>query len=425
MANTYCGEPNSLLNAPGIGYASPSLSRMGDLPERPIGELDAVGTAQRLTELEDEARAHMNPESSPRFASLLAHQEPRVLARYRALRQQSESDPNREGTAVRTRPLDSQFGSDGNQYNPYAPHTSEEFMLQEIEAGRMDPETMDTPRHLPNTAQSPSPGSGARPPLAHVHTGGQVSWMAPGHRSDLRQGLYGPGLQVGLTEASWFQPSYYSDSTAAEDLGEEEYPDVYPAMYPYLDTRGSLAGSHSPYSTLADTVFNSHDSPFGVQGPLSSSLDPPSMDENLTVGVPRQPHVASAGRERKRLAKPSLVVKLKTDYSAQESSQSHSSLRRGRSDASSSSESSFAAQTTQNSHPFNLRPRGPAGTSSTNPRHRPGVDPQALRRLARRAEAIQSSHRKRRRDAVSPQDLSPEGATTASLPQGKFEHVLA
>lgn len=430
MANAHCHGLNSHPNAQDIRLARLPGSLMVNLPQRSNDEWDAPGTAQRLIELDDEARAHMTSEeyseSNARFIAFLAQHEERALARYRILHNRNDSDVNQESRNMRARPLDSRFGSDGNQYNPYAPHTSEEYMLQEIEAGRMDPEIMDIPQHPSNPAQSPLSGNGLGPPLAPVQAGDHVSWMAPGHRPRYMQGLNGPREPVDLSdphEASWFQHPY-DGSTAAENLGEEEHHGVYPTMLPYLDTEGSPAGSDSPYGTALDPVFPDQGSPFGIQGPLTSSLEPPSLNEMVALGVPRQPHSASTARERKRPAKPSLVVKLKTD-SVKKSSQAPVPLSRGRSDASSSSESSYTAAAAQNSRTFNQRSRGSAGLSSTNPRTRAGWDPQAVRRLTRRAEAIQSSHRKRRRDAVSPQDVSTEGTTipNASLPRGNQRYI--
>ena len=405
-------------------YPDARETRLAHLAERSIGEWEAAEIAQRLIEFDAEAGAHMTEEEySESIATVLAQHEERTLARYHALQHRNDSDVDRESPQMRSRSLDSQFGSDGNQYNPYAPHTSEEYMLQEIEAGRMDPEMMDIPRYPSNPALSLVSGNGPGQPLAHLHAGDHVLWMASGHRPRLRQGLNGPGVPVDLSdprEVLWF-PRPSDGGAAAEDVDEEEYPDVYPAMLPHLDMGVSPVGSHMPSGTTPNPVFPNPESPFDNQGPLVSSLGPPNLNEVLTLDVPRQPHPASTGRERKRLAKPSLVVKLKTD-SAQRSSQAPVSLRRVRSDASSSSESSSATQTSQPSRPFNLRSRGSAGLSPTNSRARAGCDPQSVRRVTRRAEAIQSSHRKRRRDAVSPQNgCSTESTTTptAALPEGK------
>lgn len=425
MANAHCDGPNSRTNAQEIRIAHLADSRMVNLPERSIDQWEAADAAQRLIELDEEARAHMTSEeyseSGARFAAFWAQHEEKALARYRALHDRNDSSINQECTNRRTRPLDSRFGSDGNQYNPYAPHTSEEYMLQEIEAGRMDPEMMNIPRHPLIPARSPLSGNGPGPQLAHVQAGGHVSWLAPGYRSDHRQGLSGRGVPIDLSdpnEGVWFQHPY-DGSTAAEGLSEKQFPNVYRAMLPYLDIGGSPAGSHSPYGTTPDPIFINQESSVGIQGPVTSSLDPPTLDDMFGLETPRQPHLASTGRERKRLPKPSLVVKLKTD-SAQKSSQAPVSTRRGRSDASSSSESSSAMHTTKTSRPLNLRSGGSVVMSSANTRTRTGWDPQAIRRLTRKADALQSSHRKRRRDAVSPQDVSTTGTTspTASLPQG-------
>ena len=423
MASAHHGGPNSYPNAEGIRLARLTDSPATNFPERSIDGWDAADTVQRLIELDDEARAHMTPEeyseSNARFDAVLAQHEERALARYRAMHNQTESSVNEESADMRTRPLDSQFGSDGNQYNPYAPHTSEEFLLQEINAGRMDPEMMNTPQHPTNSAQSPlfGPGPG---PSSRANAEGHVLWIPPGHRPNIRQDVNSHGVPVNLSdphEASWFQHAY-EGSAAPEDMGVEDYADIYAAMPPYLDIGRSPAGSYSPYYITPEPAFPNQESPFDVQRPLNSSLGSPSLNEILALGVPRQSNPASIRRDRKRLAKPSLVVKLKTD-SAQTLSQTPASLRRGRSDASSSSDSSSAAQNTQNLHPFNLRSRGSAGISSTNARIRAGWESHPVRRLTRRAEAIQSSHRKRRRDAALPQDLGTEGTIpTAGLPQG-------
>lgn len=423
MANTYRGRPDSHPNAEDIRLARLAEPPAANFPERSIDEWDAADTVQRLLELDDEARAHMTPEeyseSNARFDAALALHEERALARYPALHNRTDSGVNEESTDIRARPLDSQFGSDGNQYNPYAPHTSEEFLLQEIKAGRMDPLMMNTPQHPSNGAQSPLSGHGPGPSLARANAEGHALWMPPGHRPTSRQGVHSPGVPVNLSDpngASWFQHPY-DGSTDAEDLDEEECAIVYPAMLPHLDTGGSLGRSHSPYYITPDPALPNQERPFSAQRPLNSSLVSPSLNEILALGVPRQSSPASTGRERKRLAKPSLVVKLKTD-SAQNASQAPASLRRGRSDASSSSESSSAAPSTQNLHPFNLRSRVSAGMGSANAMSRAGWEPHPVRRQTRRAEAIQSSHRKRRRDAASLQDLA------AGLSQGKQRHIL-
>ena len=423
MANTYRSRPDSHPNAEDIRLARLVEPSAASLPERTIDEWDAADTVQRLLALDDEARAHMTleeySESNARFDAALALHEERALARYRALHNRTDSDFNEESTDIRARPLDSQFGSDGNQYNPYAPHTSEEFLLQEIKAGRMDPEMMDSPQHPTNGAQSPLSGHGPGPSLARTNAEGHVLWMPRGHRPTFRQGVNSSGIPVDISDphgASWFQHPY-DGSTAGEDLDEKDCANVYPAMLPFLDTGGSLGRSHSLYYNTPDPVLPNQERPFGAQRSLNSSLVSPSLNEILALGVPRQSSPASTGRERKRLAKPSLVVKLKTE-SAQNASKAPASLRRGRSDASSSSESSSAADSTQNLHPFNLRSRGSTGTSSTNAMSRAGWEPHPVRRQTRRAEAIQSSHRKRRRDAASLQDLA------AGLSQGKQRHIV-
>ena len=432
MANAQPGGLNNHPDAQDTSLAPLADSTSLELAERSIDEWDAADTARRLIELDHEARAHLTPEeyaeSNARIVALLSQLEARAFAQSRTLHNRNVPDVNQESTNMRTRPLDSQFGSDGNQYNPYAPHTSEEYMLQEIEAGRMDPEMLNIPQHPSIPAHSPLSRNRPGPPLSQVHADGHASWMAPRHRLRSRLGLNGPGVPVDLSDphgASWFQ--HFQDGRMAdEEMDEELYPDVYRAMLPYLEFSESSAGSHSPYGTSPDPVFNNLESPFGFQGPLTSSPDPPSLNDVLASGGPRQPYPASTGRERKRLVKPSLAVKLKTD-SAQISSQAPVSLRRGKSDASSSSESSSAVQTAPNLRPFNPRSRESVGMGSTNTRTRAGWDPQAVRRLTRRAEAIQSPHRKRRRDAVSPQELSTEDTTqpTTGLPQGKLRCIWA
>ena len=427
MANTHREEPDSHANHQDIRLDHLANSSMINVSERPIDEWDVTDTAQSLMEFE-RASVHMTREeyaehghSDAAIAAFWAQHEERALARHRILHNQNDPDVNQDSRSTRTRLLDSQFGSDGNQYNPYAPHTSEEYMLQEIEAGRMDPEMTDIPRNPSNPVQPPLSRNGPSPRLAHFPAGGNISWRAPGHHPLDRQDLNGRGVSADISdslEESWLQHPYES-STAAEDLGEEEYPDVYPAMLPYLDAGGTTAGSHSRYTT-PDPVLPNQESPIGTRGPLTSPLDPSILNEMLTSASSRQLHPASMGRERKRLAKPSLVVKLKTDF-MQKSSQASVSSRRGRSDASSSSESSSTPQTTQNSRPFNLRSGGSVGMSSANARTRAGWEPHSERRLTRRVENGQSSQRKRRRDAVSPKEVDTDGATTptTSLPRGK------
>lgn len=417
MAYTPHGGPDGHSNAENMRPARLADSSAANIPERSIDEWDAADTVQRLLALDQEARAHMTPEesseSNARFEAILAQHEERALARYRALRTQTNLDVNEASTDIRGRPLDSQFGSDGNQYNPYAPHTSEEFLLQELKAGRIDPEMMPLLQHPSIAAQPPLSGNGPGSSLSRANAEGHVPWMQPGHRPHFRQNVNSPGVSD-PHRASWF-PHPYDGSTAAEDLDEEESAGVYPAMLPYSEIGGSPSRSLSPYYVNTDPILPDQESPYGAQRSLSLSLDAPMLNEVLGLGASRRSSPASNGRERKRLARPSLVVKLKT-HSAQNSSQAPVSLRRGRSDASSSSESSSAAHSTQNLHPFNLRSRGSAGLSSTNAMTRAGWEHHPVRRMTRRGvEAIQSSHRKRRRDAASLQDLTP----AAGLPQGK------
>ena len=420
MAHARCGEPNSQQNALVARLSLLSASSETVLGEREIEEWDAADTAQRLIELDNEARAHLSSEeyaeSSARFATVWAQHEERALARYRALRNRNESDVNQESSNRRTRPLDSQFGSDGNQYNPYAPLTSEEYMMQEIEAGRMVPEMMDIPRHSSEPAQLPSSGHGPTPLLVPVHAGGRASWTAPRQPPISGQGLNGPGAPIDVSVPRGAPWSQHSDdgNLVAEDFYGEERPSVYPAMLPNLDIGGSSA-LQSPYGSAANPVFPDQESSFGIQSRLASSLVSQNLDRVPALGVPQQPHPTSTETERKRLTKRSLVVKLKT----RRFPQAPASVRRDRSNASSSGESSSAAQTTQNSRLFNLRPRGSVG--STNARTRPGWEPQAVRRLTRKVETLQSPYRKRRRDAVSPQAVDTQGTTmpTAGPPQSE------
>lgn len=387
------------------------LTRGADSPAVNISESsndgwNAADPAQRLIDLDDEARARMTPEelseSNARVAAFWAQHEERALARHRSLDNHNDLDASQGSANMRTRPLDSQFGSDGNQYNPYAPHTSEEYMVQEIAAGRMDPEVLDIPRQPSDPAQSPLPGNDPVPPLARVHASGQSSWMAPAHRPPYRQSLTARGMDFDVSDPhddSWFQHPLAA-STAVEDPGEDEHADVYPALLPYFDLEDARNGSHSPHVTAPNLVSPNQEGRLGIPGPLTSTLD-----------RPRQRHSALTGRQRKRLAKPSLVVKLKTP-STRKSSQASASLRRGRPDAPSPSDSSSAAHITQNLRPSKLRSQGSSGLSSANIRTGAGWESQAVPRLTRRAEAIQSSQRKRRRDAVSPQDVTLEGTTT-------------
>lgn len=262
---------------------------------------------------------------------------------------------------------------------------------------------IDISQQPSSPAQSPLPGNGHASPLVQVPTGRHGPWMALDHRSPHRHPLYGRGMHLELSnthESSWL----YGDSTASEDLGEDEHADFYPTHPQLLENEEFSTGSHSPHVPIQDPSLFNHETLF------TPSLDPPRLNETLSIPVPRQPHSASTGRERKRLAKPSLVVKLKTPTQGS-----------GRRDPHPSGESSSAAQIAQNSHPFDLRTQGSVALSSANTRTRGGWEPHAGRRLTRRAEAIQSSQRKRRRDAVSPQDGGIEGTTTpsAGLPQGK------
>lgn len=424
MANAHFDRRNSYGNPQDNRLIIAVDSAAVTHPERPIDGWDAADGARGPLVL-NEARTHRTPrqysEPSGLFPPFCTEQEERALRRYRALRNQNDSDDSQRSANTRTRPLNSQFGSNGNQYNPYAPHTSEEYMLQEIEAGRMDPEMMDMPRRLPDPTQSPLLGNGPGPPLAHVHADRHPSWMAPGHRPPYRQSSNDHGIPrdvSGPPEASWFRHPY-AGSMTVEDLSEEKYIDIYPTLPPYLEAREPSSSSNSPHISPYPILPN-QESTLGVPRPVTSLRDQSTPNETFVLGAPRQPHSASTGRERKRLVQPSLVVKLKIRL-PQKSLQASVPPRRSRLEAPSSSEASSAAQVTQNAHPFNSRSQGSVGSSSANAKTRAAWDPQAVRRLTRRAEAIQSPQRKRRRDAVSPQDISAEGTTppVAGLPQGK------
>ena len=401
MASAPFRRPTRHPNGQEVRLVRLAVSPTVNLRGRSADVWDAADTTQRLIELDDEARALNSAEeyaeSHARLTAVLGQHEERAPARYHALHNRNDPDADQGSVNIRSRPLDSQFGSDGNQYNPYAPFTSEEYMLQEIEAGRMNPEMMDTPQQASNPAQSPLPENHTAPQSAHVHAGSHTSWMAPDHRPPCGQILYNLGQVHDLSdphEASWFQHPY-ADITASEDLGEEEYAD--PALHHTLENEQRLIGPHRQESL------------FGSQGPLTLTTDQASPNERSARGVPRQPHSASTGRERRRLARPSLIVKLKTRFT--QSSQAPLSPRRGRRGASSSRASNLAAQPTQNSRPFNLRSQGSVGSSSGTASSRVGWEHTA-RTLTRRAEAIQSPQRKRRRDAVSPRDASVESTTT-------------
>ena len=410
MTNAHRDGPNSHANTSNNLLPHVDDDPIIDLPEREIDEWEAADIAQRLIQL-DEARPRVTPEqrSEPNagYAAFRAPQDERTLTRYPSLHSQNDADVSQGSAHIRIRPLNSQYGSDGNQYNPYAPHTSEEYMLQEIEAGRMDPEIMGMPRQLSDPTQDPLLRNGAASPLAHSHQDGQSSSIVPGHRPPYRQGLTRRGYP-------------YDSSDSHEEFREEEGSNIDPALLPYLETRHSPSISKSSHHTPYPSLPNK-DNPLRSQEPMTSTQDYPALSETFVEGVPPQPNSASTGRGRKRLAKPTLVVKLKTHF-PQKTLQASVSPRRNRLDAPSSSESSFPAQITQNPRPSNLRPQG--SLSSTNAKTRAGWDPQAARRLTRRTEASQSSQRKRRRDAVSTQDVSTEGtAPTAALPQSKLKRL--
>ena len=403
MTDAHRDGPNGHANAPDTWLPHVADTTAIHLPEGSVDEFEGADVAEHFIQL-FEASQHMTPEqrSEPNAgtAAFCALHDERTFMRYLSLHNENNADASQGSAHMRTRPLNSQYGSDGNQYNPYAPHTSEEFMLQEIEAGRMDPEIMDMPRQLSDPTQAPLLLNGAASPLAHSHPDGQSSWMVPGPRPPYRQDLTGHGYP-------------YDSSDSHEEFCEEERGNIDPALLPHPETRHSPSMSKSSHYTPHPSLPNK-DNPLRIQGPMTSTRDHPALSETF-VGVPLQPNSASTGRGKKRLAKPSLVVKLKTHFP-----QAPASPRRNRLDAPSSSESPSAAQVIQNPRPSNLRSQGPL--SSTNAKTRAGWDPQAVRRMTRRTEASQSSQRKRRRDAISAQDVSTEGtASTAALPHGKLK----
>ena len=416
MANAPRAGPDSHSNVRDKRLARLADSRITNISERSIDQWEAADNPPRLTQLYDRAGAHMTQlpgdetsQSKPESAYASAPPEMIALARYHSSRHRTDSVATQESSNIPKRPLDRQFGSDGNQYNPYAPHTSEEYMLQEIEAGRMNPEMMD----MSQRPRSPLSGNGPDHSLTNIH-GSSGAWMASGHRTGYMQGVNFDRLDP--RELSWLRYPY--NCTSVEELGVQELPTH---LLPYSNLVRSLGG----FPSIFDSVFSAQEGTLDSQASLTS-LDPVNLNETPTLGVPRQSYPSSTGRERKRIGQPSLIVKLKTAR-VQETSRTPVSLRRGRSDASSSSETSSAAQTPQILRPFNLRSRGLGGMNSTNARPHPGWDSQAVRRLTRRAEAIQSSHRKRRRDAASTQDVNTEGtmATIPALTQGLLIQILA
>ena len=415
MTNVQRDGPNSHADAPDNWLDHVADSLIMDIPDRLVDEREAADLARRLIQLA-EAGPDVNPEqrSEPNagYTASGALQDERNLTLCPPSHKKNDADVSQGSAHMRTRPLNSQYGSDGNQYNPYAPHTSEEFILQEIEAGRMDPETMGVPQQSDST-QAPLLRNRAALPLGYPHPDGQSSLMVPGHRPPYRQGLTGRGYPYdssGSQEASWSR-NPYAGSVFVEKFGEEEGSKIA------RDSPSMSKSSHdTPYPSLPNTKNH-----FRIQRPMTSTRDHPAPSETLPVGVPLQPNSVPFGRGRKRLAKPSLVVKLKTPFPPK-TLQASVSPRRNRLDASSSSESSSAAQVTQSPRPSNSRSQGPL--SSTNAKTRAGWDPQAVRRLTRRTEASQSSQRKRRRDAVSAQNVSTEGTTlTVALPQGKLKRL--
>ena len=426
MDSTQAGQPSSHLNTQDARLALLTTSSTINLPERTIDEWDVADTAQRLIELGSEARENMTPEefseSNARIAAVWAQHEERALARFRALQAQTDSAANHGSANVRSRPVDIQFGSDGNQYNPYAPHTSEEYMLQEIEAGRMDPEIMAMSRQQSNPAQSSLPGKPSGPPLAQTHASGHVSWMTPSHYSQAPHDSEQHSDSENPHEAPWYQPPNI-DGELPEELSDVDCPDICPDLLAYPGIEEPQAGPHSQPITVPGPILNDQESLFGTRGPLYgppySPLDRPHSNESSDLTISRQLTSASTGRQRKRLAKPSLVVKITTPITSKSSSASPSP-RKGRIAASSSSDLASAAPVTQNPRSLNIRSQGSTDVSSASARTHAGWEPQSARKLARRVEAVQTPQRKRRRDAVSPQDIGTEtGTLTAGLPQGQ------
>lgn len=424
MTNVQRNGPNSHVDTPDNWLDHVADALIMDIPDRLVDEREAEDLARRLIQLA-EAGPDVNPEQrlepNAGYTASGALQDERNLTQYPSSHNKNDADVSQGSAHMRPRPLNSQYGSDGNQYNPYAPHTSEEYILQEIEAGRMDPETMGIPQQQSDPTQAPLLRNGAASPLAYSHLDGQSSLMVPGHRPSYRQGFTGRGYPYGSSgsqEASWSRHPY-AGSVSVEKFSEVGSK-IVPAPTPYFKNRDSPSMSKSSHDTSYPSSPNTENH-FRIQRPTTSTRDHPAPSETLPVGVPLQPNSVPIGRGRKRLAKPSLVVKLKTQF-PQKTLQASVSPRRNRVDASSSSESSSAAQVTQNPRPSNSRSQGPL--SSTNAKTRAGWDPQAVRRLTRRTEASQSSQRKRRRDAVSTQNVSTEGTTlTVALPQGKLKRL--
>ena len=407
MTTAHFARRNLHPNGQDVRLARLADSQTVDLRGRSVDEWNAADTAQRLTEPDDEARALNTAEEDAvthaKLAAVWAQNEARAFARYHnVLHNEGKSDVGQGSVNIWRRPFDSRFGSDGNQYNPYSPHTSEEYMLQEIQAGRMSPDMMDMPRQPSNPAQSPLPDKDT----ADVHAGSHTLWMAPDPRPPYRQpfcDLEQAHDSSDPHEASWSQHPY-ADSTASEDLGEEEYAD--PVLHHILENEQSLIGSHNSLDNALDSTVHGEESIFGNQGPLTLPPARSSSSGRFATEVLRRPQSASTGRERSRLTRPSLVVKLKTRFT-QKSSPAPLSPRRGRRDALSSNASNSAAQPTISSRPFNLRSQGSVGSSSATARSRAGWEQTAL---TRRTDADQSSQRKRRRDSVSPRDASVESA---------------
>ena len=422
MATAYSlGRPTRYPNGQDVRLARLAASPTVNIRGRLVDEWDAADAARRLIEL-DEARAlntaEEYAESHARLATVFSQRDGIALAQYCALHDQNDSDSDDGSVNIRSRPLDSQFGSDGNQYNPYAPHTSEEFMLQEIQAGRMNPEMMDMPRQRSNPAQSPLPENNTAPPFAHVHAASHATWMAPDPRPPYRQPLYDLGqmhvLSASLESSRSQLP--YAESTASEDSGEE---DCVGSAEHHIPENQHHISSQSSLDTALDPASHGQESLFGIQRPLTSTLDRQSPNEEFATGVPRQSRLASTGRERKRLAKRSLVVKLKTPFT-QKSPQATLSPRRGRRGPPSSSTSNSALQPSRNSRRFNLRPQRSVGNVIVTEMGLASLE-QSARTLTQSADAVQSPQRKRRRDAVSPRDASVESVT---LPMSGSTHGI-
>ena len=424
MTPAQSGEPSNHTDAEDIGLAHVD-DLVSQLAEQSVDEWDAIRTARRLI-LDYEPRENVPAdecyESTARFAALWAQQEEIAFARYRALRNEAAARTDQGNVNTRARPADTQYGSDGNQYNPYAPHTSEEYVSQEIEAGRMDPEMMNVPHPRLNPVQSPLPGNGTAPRSAQVLADRHVPWVSSDHRLIYGRDMRSRRRQFGRSgprDLSWSQSSY-ADSMITDSPGEEDHADSYPALLPQPDIEEPQIASNSPPNSAPGPDIRNLDNPYDFPEPLNPRLGRRRPNVTPIVEAPRHLPSALSGRQRRRLAKPSLVVKLKTP--GLRSRLAPLSPRRGRpgasssgdSSSSSSGDSSSAARITPDPRHINLRSQAPAGSgpSTTRPR-------------TRRAEVIQNSQRKRRRDDASLQGISIETATpTAGLSQGKLRGPL-